>query len=201
MAWNSQSTENPSTQIGTQTTTLTTLSSKLYIIHTLIYKAKQVCSTPGFLAKEMDQLHKILQDNHYSVQFFQQATPQQKMTASQTHPQSFIEWTRGVVPLMKSISGQYRCTLAKYKVRVFFKRTGTIKIFLMHQKNSIPDAQKTDIIYHWKCPAHNYTAEYIGETYRSLKEGVSDNKNQTTSAIKNHHISTNTQKQSIKISQ
>ena len=60
----------------------------------------------------------------------------------------------------------------------------------MHPKDPIPDAQKTDIIYHWKCPANNCTAEYIGETNRSLKERVSDHRNQTTSAIRNHHIST-----------
>ena len=60
----------------------------------------------------------------------------------------------------------------------------------MHPKDPIQDSQKTDIIYHWKCPAHNCTAEYIGETNRSLKESVSDHRNQTTSAIRNHHIST-----------
>ena len=46
------------------------------------------------------------------------------------------------------------------------------------------------MIYHWKCPANNCTAEYIGETNRSLKQRVSDHRNQTTSAIRNHHIST-----------
>ena len=61
----------------------------------------------------------------------------------------------------------------------------------MHPKDPIPDVQKTDIIYHLKCPAHNCTAEYIGETNRSLKERVSDHRNQTTGAIRNHHISTN----------
>ena len=60
----------------------------------------------------------------------------------------------------------------------------------MHPKVPIPDAQKTDIIYHWKCPANKCTAEYIGETNRSLKERVSDHRKQTTSAIRNHHIST-----------
>ena len=60
----------------------------------------------------------------------------------------------------------------------------------MHLRNPIPDAQKTHIIYHWKCPANNCTAEYIGENNRSLKERVSDHKNQTTSATRNHHIST-----------
>ena len=68
----------------------------------------------------------------------------------------------------------------------------------MHPKDPIPDAHKTDIIYHWKCPANNCTAEYIGETNRSLKERVSDHRNQTTSAIRNHHISTKHPKVELK---
>ena len=43
---------------------------------------------------------------------------------------------------------------------------------LMHPKDSLHDSQKTDIIYHWKCPAHNCTSECIGETNRSLKKRV-----------------------------
>ena len=46
------------------------ISAKLSIIRTIIHRAKQVCSTPEFLAKEMDHPHKVLQDNHYSAQFF-----------------------------------------------------------------------------------------------------------------------------------
>ena len=68
----------------------------------------------------------------------------------------------------------------------------------MHPKDPIPDVQKTDIIYHWKCPANNYTAEYIGETNRSLKKRVSDHRNQTTSAIRNHDISTKHPKAELK---
>ena len=59
------------------------ISAKLSVIHTLIHRAKQVCSTPESLAKEMDHLHKVLQDNHYPTQFFQQGKPQQK--AKPTH--------------------------------------------------------------------------------------------------------------------
>ena len=51
------------------------ISAKLSVIHTLIHRAKQVCSTPEFLATEMDHLHKVLQDNHYPAQFFQHAKP------------------------------------------------------------------------------------------------------------------------------
>ena len=63
----------------------------------------------------------------------------------------------------------------------------------MHPKHPIRDAQKTDIIYHGKCPP-----EYIGETNRSLKERVSDHRNQTISAIRNHHISTKHPKAELK---
>ena len=54
------------------------ISSKISVIHTLIHRAKQVCSTPEFLAKEMDHLHNILLDNHYPTQFFQQSHPNRK---------------------------------------------------------------------------------------------------------------------------
>ena len=66
------------------------------------------------------------------------------------------------------------------------------------KRPSEEDAEKTDIIYHWKCLAINCTAEYIGETFRSLKERVSDHRNQTTSAIRNHHTSTKHPKAELK---
>ena len=44
----------------------------------------------------------------------------------------------------------------------------------MPPKDPIPDAQKTDIIYHWKCPTNTCTTEYIGETSKPIKEKVSD---------------------------
>ena len=139
----------------------------------------------------MDHLHRILQDNHYPTQSFQQSKPQQKANRK-PNPSTgkFIEGARVVIPYIKGLSEQHRYTLAKYRVRVFFKGTNTIKSLLMHPNNPIPDAQKTNIIYHWKCPADICTAEYIGETNRSLKERVSDHKNQTNSAIRNYHITT-----------
>ena len=132
----------------------------------------------------MDYLHKVLHDNHYPTQFFQQGKPQQK-TNKKSNPstEKFIEGARVVIPYIKGLSEQYRHTLAKYRVRVFFKGTSTIKSLLMHPKDPIPDTQKTDIIYHWKCPANNCTAEYICETNRSLKERVSDHRNQIKSII------------------
>ena len=88
------------------------------------------------------------------LQFFQQGKPKHK-TNRKPNPSTgkFIEGARAVIPYIKGLSEQYRQTLAKYKVRDFFKGTSTIKSSLMHPKYPIPVAQKTDIIYHWKCPA------------------------------------------------
>ena len=104
----------------------------------------------------MDHLHKVLQDNHYPTQFFQQSTPQQKAN-KKPNPSTvkFIEGATVVIPYIKGLSEQYRHTLAKYRVRVFLKGTSTTKFLLMHPKDPIPDAQKTDIIYHWKAQLHN----------------------------------------------
>ena len=92
------------------------ISAKLSVIHTLIQRAKEVCSTPKFLAKEMDHLHRVLQDNHYPTQFFQQSKPQQKAN-KKPNPSTvkFIEGTQVVIPYIKGLSEQYRHTLTKYR--------------------------------------------------------------------------------------
>ena len=147
----------------------------------------------------MHYLHRVLQDNHYPTQFSQQSKPQEKTNKKPNRSTvKFIEGARVVIPYIKDLSEQYRHTLAKYRVRVSLKVPAPSSLYSCIQKNPIPDAQKTDIIYHWKCPANNCTAEYICKTNRSLKERVSDNRNQTTSAIRNKHISTKHPKAELK---
>ena len=146
----------------------------------------------------MDHLHKVLQDNHYPPQFFQQGKPKQKTNKKPNPSMEKFIGARVVIPYIKGLSEQCRHTLAKYRVRVFFKGTSTIKSLLMHPKDPIPDAHKTDIIYHWKCPANNCTAEYIGETNRSPKERVSDHRNQNHQCHQKPQISTKHPKAELK---
>ena len=88
----------------------------------------------------------------------------------------------------------------EYKIRIFFKGTNTIKSLLMHTTDSILDAWKSDIIYHWKCPAHDCTLEYTGETnvperkFQTI-EIKSLVPSETTTSLQN------TQKQNLKILQ
>ena len=104
------------------TLTKPTYNSIESTVYTLTHRAKQVCSTHEFLTKEMDHLHKVLQDNHYPTQFFQQGKPQQKSN-KKPNPSTvkFIEGARVVIAYIIGLSEQYRHTLAKYRVRVFFK--------------------------------------------------------------------------------
>ena len=98
------------------------ISAKLSVIHTLIHRAKQVCFTPEFLAKEMDHLHKVLHDNHYPAQFFQQGKPLQK-TNGKPNPSTgkFIEGATVVIPYIKGLSEQSRCTLPNTMLEVSLK--------------------------------------------------------------------------------
>ena len=81
------------------------ISAKPSVIHFLIHRAKQVCHIPEFLAKEMDHLHRVLQDNHYPTQFFQQGKPQQKANKKPNpFTVKFIEGARVVIPYIKGLS-------------------------------------------------------------------------------------------------
>ena len=98
------------------------ISVKLSVIHTFIQRAKQVCSTPEFLAKEMYHLCKVLQDNHYPTQFLQQGKPQQKAN-KKPYPSTgkFIDGSTVVLPYIKGLSEQYRYTLANTELEFSLK--------------------------------------------------------------------------------
>ena len=66
------------------------LSAKLSVIHTLIHRAKEVCSTLEFLAKEMDHLHKSYKKTTTQHSYFNKGSPNRKPTKSQTHPQESL---------------------------------------------------------------------------------------------------------------
>ena len=102
-------------------------------------------------------------------------------------------------PLMYGMTVNSTDTPEQNTKLVFFKGISTIKSLLMHPKDPIPDAQKSDIIYHWKCPANNCTTEYIGETNRSKEFQTTEIKPPVPSEITTSLQ--NTQKQNLKILQ
>ena len=63
------------------------ISAKLSVIQTLTHRAKQVCSIPEFLVKEMDHLHKSYKKTTTQNSSFNKADPNKNLTENQTHPQ------------------------------------------------------------------------------------------------------------------
>ena len=93
------------------------ISAKLSVIHTLIHRAKQVCSTPEFLAKnKWITFTKFYKTTTTQQSSFNKANPNKKPNPSTV---KFIEGARIVIPYMKGLCEQYRHTLAKYRVRSF----------------------------------------------------------------------------------
>ena len=63
------------------------ISAKLSVIHTLIHRVKQVCSTPEFLAKEMITFTKPYKTTTTQHRSSNKTNPNRKPTKSQAHPQ------------------------------------------------------------------------------------------------------------------
>ena len=83
----------------------------------------------------MDYLHKVLQDNHYPPQFFQQGKPKQK-TNKKPNPsmEKFIEEARVVIPYIKGLSEQYRHTLANTELEFSLKVQALSSLYWCIQK-------------------------------------------------------------------
>ena len=64
----------------------------------------------------MDDLHEVLQDNHYPAQFYQQGKPQQKANKKPYSSTGKFIGASVVTPYIKGLSEQNIHTLEKYKV-------------------------------------------------------------------------------------
>ena len=63
------------------------ISAKLFVIHTLTHRDKQVCSTPEFLQQKWITFTKSYKTTITQHSSFNKANPNRKLTKSQTHPQ------------------------------------------------------------------------------------------------------------------
>ena len=90
------------------------------------------------------------------------------------------------VPYFPGLSESFKKIFKYTPVQVCFKGVNTLKSMLMHPKDKVPNDQKKDLVYHWKCKADGCKSSYIGETSRALGERVKEHSKLTTSAILKH---------------
>ena len=167
-------------------------TAKRAVIRALTDRAKNVCSSPELLAKEMDHLGKVLRYNNYPKwmieQFGKNTHPAEPLidpdTGNEVKKTSFIS-----APYFPGLSESFKQLFKYTHIQVCFKGQNTIKSMLMHPKDKINPSLKKDIVYQWSCTDPSCKSSYIGETCRSPGEHVKEHsKEGTNSAIYQHCI-------------
>ena len=162
-------------------------SAKHAVVRALTNRAKNVCSSPELLAKEMDHLDKVLKYNNnpkWMIDQHGRNSSERRLidpeTGKEVKKLVFISDFPG---LSESFQQLFKYT----PVQVCFKGQNTIKSMLMHPKDKVDQSLKKDIVYQWSCTKSNYKSSYIGETSRSLCEWVKEHsKEGSNSAIYQH---------------
>ena len=160
------------------------LSAKKAVVHTLTDRAKNVCSTPEILAKEMEYLHNVLRINHYPEWMLKPRAPKPKepeldpVTGEEIIPLRKEHYFS--VPYYPGLSEEFKRLFKDTTVEVCFKGKDTLRSQLMHPKDKISMALKQNVIYHWTCPSQGCKSEYIGETSRTMGERVREHKSDST---------------------
>ena len=110
------------------------ISAKKAVIHEVVYRAKNVCSTPEILAKEMDYLHEILKNNIPNLMIKES---ENKPTTPIINPDTGLKGKQNViisVPYVPGLSEEFRRMFQHTSVQVLFKEANTPKSILMHHR-------------------------------------------------------------------
>ena len=106
--------------------------SKKSVFHSLIYRAKNVCSSPEILPKEMDNLHQVLLKNNYA---------EKKPPSPFINPEISLEVKKNIlisVPYVPGLSEEFRRMFCSDNVCIILKSTSTLESILMQPKYKIP---------------------------------------------------------------
>ena len=167
-------------------------TAKRAVVRALTDRAKNVCSLPELLAKEMDHLGKVLRYNNYPKWMIEQFGKNTHLTEPLIDPDTGNEVKKTSfisAPYFLGLSGSFKQLFKYTHIQVCFKGQNTIKSMLMHPKDKINPSLKKDIVYQWSCTNPSCKSSYIGETCRSLRECVKEHsKEGTNSTIYQHCI-------------
>ena len=166
------------------------ISAKWAVVRALMDWAKNVCSDPDILAKEMEHQNRVLCYNNYPQWMIDKWGKSDKHDPI-IHPETGVEIQKHFyisVPYFPGLSESYMKIFKYTPIQVCFKGLNTLKSLLMHPKDKISTNQKKDIVYHWEWQADQCNSSYIGETSGALGKRVKEHSKSATSAILKHCI-------------
>ena len=152
-------------------------SAKHAVIRALTDRAKNVCSSPELLAKELEHLGKVLRYNKYPKWMIKQFGKNTHLaeplinpdTGNEVKKTSFIS-----APYFPGLSESFKQLFKYTHIQVCFKGQNTIKSMLMHPKDKINPSLKKDVVYQLSCTDPSSKSSYIGKSCRSLGECVKE---------------------------
>ena len=115
------------------------VSAKRAVVKALMDRAKNVCSDPDILAKEIEHLSKVLHYNNYPQWMINQQGKLEKQDPL-IHPETGNEIQKCFyisVPYFPGLSESFKKIFKYTPVQVCFKGVNTLKSMLMHPKDKI----------------------------------------------------------------
>ena len=179
------------------------ITAKQSVYNTLAHKAKIVSSTQGALDKELQHIKTALQAcqfpkwalNQWHHKFLNNNRPNNNTRGNSITNQDNNHTNNTtkrnitlVVPYIKGISEKIKKLCKSKGIQVHFKGSSTLRTQLVNPKEKDPKAQKSGIIYHYKCPHINCHDAYIGESDRALGERIKEHLKAPSPIF--HHSST-----------
>ena len=160
------------------------ITAKQSVFNTLAHRAKTVSSTQDHLYKELLHIKTALHHCQFPVWALNQWEhkfnhPNQatttNITTTNNNPTSNNNYkTTIVVPYISNTADKFKKLCKRRGIQVHFKGANTLRTALGDLKDKDPKANQTGVIYQYQCPHINCSSSYIGESGRSLGEGVKE---------------------------
>ena len=161
------------------------ITAKQSVFNTLAHRAKTVSSSQDKMDRELKHIRTALQ--HFQFPSWALNQWQHKFTHPNQQPTSTTNTSNNnssadnnknkatiVVPYIPSTGEIFKKLCKRKGIQVHFKGTNTLRTALGNPKDKDLQNNQTGIIYHYKCPHINCPSAYIGESGRSLGEGVKE---------------------------
>ena len=164
-------------------------------IRSLIYRAKNICSTNTLLSAQLEMIDQFMAWNNFPIHVrkslknkFLKVNPKNKSRSNSKIEK--VLWLR--IPyfgpksdfLVKKLKQKLKKHLNEFELRVIYK-CNKISMFCSN-KDKIKPLNKANVIYKFKCPG--CSEEYIGKTERNLVTRLKEHGNGEVDSAINLHL-------------
>jgi len=143
------------------------VSHKRSCVRSLFGRISTHCSSEEAKLAEEKYLKKIFSENGYPPRFIQRCVKGSNIKNDSQTPFSWI-----ALPYIEGVSEATARLVKQLKIGIAHKPMSTIRSAIMHPKDRVNDAFKTNVVYNIPCGGCSNT--YVGQTGRRLKTRMAE---------------------------